>query len=88
MNSFQKINTLVGWLIFIAATFVYILTSEPTGSFWDCGEFISCAYKLQIAHSPGAPLFLIIGRLFAMLAGGPDQVAFMVNLMSNVMGGL
>ncbi len=88
MTSFHRLNTLVGWLIFVVASLVYILTSEPTGSFWDCGEFISCAYRLQVAHSPGAPLFLIIGRLFAMLASGPDTVALMVNLMSNLMGGL
>lgn len=85
--NFKHINTIAGWVIFILTTLVYFLTSEPTGSFWDCGEFISCAYKLQIAHSPGAPLFLMIGRLFAMLAGGPDKVALMVNFMSNVMGG-
>ncbi|HZF99607.1 MAG TPA: DUF2723 domain-containing protein, partial [Chitinophagales bacterium] len=61
---------------------------EPTGSFWDCGEFIACAYKLQVAHSPGAPLFLLIARIFTMFAPGPEQVAFTVNFMSNVMTAL
>lgn len=88
MKSFRRLNNVTGWVIFVVASIVYILTSEPTGSFWDCGEFISCAYKLQIAHSPGAPLFLILGRLFTLFASGPDKVALMVNLMSNLMGGL
>lgn len=88
MTLYNKLNNLTGWIIFILATIVYVLTAEPSGSFWDCGEFISCCYKLQVAHSPGAPLFLIIGRIFTMFAGDQSQVAFTVNFMSNVMGGL
>ena len=88
MTLYNKINNAVGWLVFLLSFLVYYLTAEPTGSFWDCGEFVSCAYKLQVAHSPGAPLFLMIARLFTLFASGPDHVAFCVNIMSNIMGGL
>ncbi|MBA2422609.1 MAG: DUF2723 domain-containing protein [Chitinophagales bacterium] len=64
------------------------MTAEPTGSFWDCGEFISCAYKLQVAHSPGAPLFIMIGHIFTLLAGDPSKVALMVNYMSGIFSAL
>ena len=64
--SFKKVNNLVGWGIFIIACFVYISTSEAGGSFWDCGEFVSSAYKVQIPHSPGAPLFVLLGRFFIL----------------------
>ena len=80
--SFNKLNTLFGWLSFAFAMVVYALTIEPTGSLWDCGEFISAAYRLQVVHPPGAPLFLLIGRFFSLFAGGPENVAFAVNLLS------
>lgn len=80
--SFNKLNTLFGWLSFAFAMVVYVLTIEPTGSLWDCGEFISAAYRLQVVHPPGAPLFLLIGRFFSLFAGGPENVAFAVNLLS------
>ncbi|MCD6065023.1 MAG: hypothetical protein K0R82_2934, partial [Flavipsychrobacter sp.] len=81
--NFRKINNLVGWITFVIATTVYFLTMEPTVSFWDCGEFISCAYKVEVGHSPGAPLFMMIQRMFGLLAGGNLQkVAVMTNAWS------
>ena len=88
MKNYRQINNITGLLVFLFATGVYMLTAEPTGSFWDCGEFVSCAYKLQIAHSPGAPLFVMLAHLFTMLASGPAKVALMVNYYSAIMGGL
>jgi hypothetical protein len=84
MNStYQRFNIIIGWLIFLIALYTYLKTMEPTGSFWDCGEYIACAYKLEIGHPPGAPLFLLIGRLFSFLAmGDTAQVGMMLNSMS------
>jgi len=83
MLSYQKINNITGWAIFLIASTVYILTVEPTASFWDCGEFIACAYKLQVPHPPGAPMFLLIGRLFSFLAmGDVSKVAYWINISS------
>lgn len=83
MNNYNKINNIVGWLAFAIAFVVYALTMEPTASFWDCGEFISASYGMQVVHPPGAPLFLIIGRFFSLFAGDNLQmVAPMVNLLS------
>ncbi len=69
MKNFKKINVVVGWIIGIIATTVYILTIEPTASFWDCGEFIATALKLEVGHPPGAPLFMLIGRVATLFAG-------------------
>ncbi len=81
--SFKKLNNIVGWLVFVVAAFTYISTIEPTASFWDCGEFIACTYKLEVGHPPGAPTFMVFGRLFTLLAGGnPALAAKMVNIMS------
>ncbi|WP_442795713.1 protein O-mannosyl-transferase family [Pelobium manganitolerans] len=80
--TYSKINNLLGWLTFSIAAITYILTLEPTASYWDCGEFISAAFKLQIVHQPGAPLFLMIGKLFSLFASDPTKVAYMVNLSS------
>lgn len=81
--SYQKINNILGWASFIIAATVYTLTLEPTVSFWDCGEFISAAFKLQVVHQPGAPLFLMIGKMFSLLAGTDlSRVAFWVNMSS------
>ncbi|NEU07491.1 DUF2723 domain-containing protein [Flavihumibacter sp. R14] len=81
--SYQKINNILGWASFIIAATVYTLTLEPTVSFWDCGEFISAAFKLQVVHQPGAPLFLMIGKMFSLLAGDDlSRVAFWVNMSS------
>ena len=89
MLNFHRINNLTGWLVFLIAMVTYTLTVEPTASFWDCGEFIACAYKLQVPHPPGAPLFLLIGRMFSLLAlGDVSRVAFWVNMMSVVSSAL
>ena len=64
------------------ATAVFLLTMEPTASLWDCGEFIATAYKLEVMHPPGAPLFMIIGRIFSIFASGPDTAAKMINVVS------
>lgn len=84
--SFKRINNITGWIICIIACSVYIMTMEATGSLWDCGEFASSAYKLQIPHPPGAPLFVLIGRLF-MAPFGPDTAATGINLMSALASG-
>ena len=68
MFNFKQLNNVFGWLVFAIATITYALTMETTASYWDCGEFISAAYKLQVVHPPGAPMFLLLERLFAMLA--------------------
>lgn len=87
--NFSKVNNIVGWITGIIATTVYLLTMEPTVSFWDCGEFISCAHKIEVGHSPGAPLFMMIQRMFGLLAGGNvHKVALMMNAWSAVASGL
>ncbi len=81
--NYKKLNNIIGWVVFAIATFVYIATAERTTSFWDCGEYIATAYKLQVGHPPGAPLFQMIGRFFSLFAFGDlTKVAFMVNIMS------
>jgi hypothetical protein len=84
--SFKRINNITGWLVCIIACGVYILTMEKNGSLWDCGEFASSAYKLQVPHSPGAPFFVLIGRLF-MAPFGPANAATGINLMSALSSG-
>ncbi|MFD1871631.1 DUF2723 domain-containing protein [Hymenobacter bucti] len=85
MRSFQKLNNLVGWLVFAIAAVTYLLTLEPTASFWDCGEFIACSYKLLVPHPPGAPTFLILGRLMSLLSfGDVTKVAVLVNALSGL----
>jgi hypothetical protein len=80
---FKKINNMVGWVVCLIACTVYILTAEAGGSFWDCGEFVSSCYKLQIPHPPGAPLFVLLGRVFIILFGNdPLHAAKAVNIMS------
>ena len=80
--TFSKINTLMAWLSFAIAAVVYGLTVEPTASLWDCPEFITCGYKLEIGHPPGAPFFMLVANLFSQFASSPSQVALMVNLLS------
>lgn len=83
MKKFNLLNTIFGWGVFVIATIVYLLTVEPTASWWDCGEYIATAYKLQVGHPPGAPLFQIVARFFSMFAfGDTTRVALMVNIMS------
>ncbi len=72
----------MGWAMFLIAGIVYTLTLEPTASFWDCGEFISSAYKLEVGHPPGNPIFMLTGRFFANFASDPSQVAWCINFMS------
>lgn len=82
-KEFKKLNNLIGWLVWAVATVVYCSTIEPSASFWDCGEYIACAYKLEVGHPPGAPFFLIIGRFFTLFAGNdPAHAAMMINIMS------
>ncbi len=84
----KKLINIVGWLVFAIATVTYFLSAERTGSLWDCGEFILGAYKLQVVHPPGAPLFMIVGRLFAFLgeafSSNLEDIAFAVNMMSGI----
>jgi hypothetical protein len=81
--NFQKANNITGWIIFFIALAVYWITMEETASYWDCGEFIAVSYKLEVPHPPGAPLFLLIGRLFSFLAlGDVTQVAYWINFVS------
>ncbi|MBK8786903.1 MAG: DUF2723 domain-containing protein [Chitinophagaceae bacterium] len=84
--SFKRINNITGWIVCIIACAVYIMTMEATGSLWDCGEFASSAYKLQIPHPPGAPLFVLIGRLF-MVPFDAAHAATGINLMSALASG-
>ena len=87
-GSYRRWNNLTGWLLFVVSSLVYILTLEPTVSFWDCGEFILSAFKLQVGHPPGAPLFLMMGRVATLFAGGDtSKVAMMVNGLSAICSG-
>jgi len=79
---YKKINLLLGWVSFAIALFVYLLTLEPTVSLWDCGEFIASSYKLQVGHPPGAPLFMILGRVFSLFTSNTEKVAMMINAVS------
>jgi hypothetical protein len=82
-GNYRRWNNLTGWFLFVFSAIVYLLTLEPTVSFWDCGEFILSAFKLQVGHPPGAPLFLMIGRVATLFAGGDtSKVALMVNILS------
>ncbi|MFC6097277.1 DUF2723 domain-containing protein [Flavobacterium qiangtangense] len=80
--NFKKWNTIIGWSVFAIALVTYSLTVEPTLSFWDCGEYISTAAKLEVGHPPGAPLYQMMGAFFAMFATEASKVALMVNMMS------
>lgn len=88
MHNFKKINTITGWIVFAIATLVYWLTVEPTAGFWDVGEFIAVSYKLEVPHPPGAPFFLLVGRMFSFLAlGDVTQVAYWINIVSVLCSG-
>lgn len=88
MGKYKLINNVLGWIVFAIASTVYLMTMEPTASFWDCGEFISSAYKLEVGHPPGAPFFMLTANLFTQLASDPSTVAKMVNTMSALFSGL
>jgi hypothetical protein len=83
MKNFRVINNISGWVVFVMAAITYLLTIEPTASLWDCGEFIASAFKLEVGHPPGNPVFMVLARFFALFAGGDvSKVAAMVNTMS------
>ncbi len=82
MKQFRLVDNLMGWITFAVAAFVYCSTVEPTASFWDCPEFITTAYKLEVGHPPGAPFFMLTGNLFTQFVSDPAKVALMVNMMS------
>ena len=84
--NYQRINNITGWIVFLIASYTFLSTIEPTGSFWDCGEFIATAIKLEVGHPPGAPLFLMLARIF-ILFGGDDVSMYpkLVNAMSALM---
>jgi len=82
MKSFNRLNNIVGWITFGVAAITYLLTIEPTASFWDCSEFITTSYKLEVGHPPGAPFFMIMGHFFSLFGGAPSNAAVMINAMS------
>ena len=82
MKQFKLVDNVLGWISFLVAAFVYCSTIEPTASFWDCPEFITTGYKLEVGHPPGAPFFMLTANLFSHFASDPSQVAKMVNMMS------
>lgn len=88
MRKYKLINNVLGWIVFLIASTVYLMTIEPTASFWDCGEFISSAFKLEVGHPPGAPFFMLTANLFTQLASDTSTVAKMVNSMSALFSGL
>ena len=86
--NFNRINNIVGWIVCLIACTVYIMTAEKNGSLWDCGEFVSSCFKLQVPHPPGAPLFTILGRFFIIIFGdNPQSAAMAVNIMSALASG-
>lgn len=84
--NFNRVNNITGWIVCIIACIVYLMTMEATGSLWDCGEFISAAYKVQVPHPPGAPLFVLLGRIFT-LPFSPSEASIGVNIMSALASG-
>ena len=85
--TYSKWNAYLGWLIFAIASAVYLMTIESTASLWDCGEYITAAYKLEVGHPPGAPLFMVLGRLFSFFAA-PENVAVYINALSAISSSL
>ena len=88
MKKFKLINNIAGWTVFVIAAVVYLMTIEPTTSFWDCGEFITSAYKLEVGHPPGAPFFMLTANVFTQLTSNPANVAVLVNAMSAILSAL
>ena len=82
MKNAKLINNILGWVVFTVAAVAYFMTLEPTVSWWDCGEFITSAFKFEVGHPPGAPFHMILGRFFTLFAGGETRAAVMVNIMS------
>ena len=88
MKQYKLVNNLLGWVTFAIAAFTYCMTVEPTASFWDCPEFITTAYKLEVGHPPGAPFFMLTGNFFTQFTDDPSKVAFCVNIMSALLSAL
>ena len=88
MKQFKRLNNLFGWLAFLIAAVTYCLTVEPSASFWDCPEFITTGYKLEVGHPPGAPIFMLTANLFSQFTSDPSKVAMMVNIMSAMLSAL
>ena len=82
LKKYKLFNNLLAWFVFLTALITYSLTVEPTVSLWDCGEFIASAYKLEVGHPPGAPLFMLLGRFFSLFAPSTNEVALMINYVS------
>lgn len=88
MRKYKLVDNVVGWIVFIIASATYLMTIEPTASFWDCSEFIATAYKFDVGHPPGAPFFMLIAKIFTYFASSADKVAKMVNSMSALFSAL
>ena len=80
--NFKRWDRITGWVVFAIAAFTYLMTMEPSSSLWDCAEFIATSYKLEVGHPPGAPLFMLIARLFTLFAPSTYYVPHMVNAMN------
>ena len=87
MKEYKLVNNVLGWVVGLIASVVYLLTIEPTASFWDCGEFITSAFKLEVGHPPGNPFFMLTGNFFTQFASDPVMVGKMVNIMSALFSG-
>ena len=85
MKQYKLVNNLVGWITFVVAAITYCSTVESTASFWDCPEFITTGYKLEVGHPPGAPFFMLVANLFSQFASDPTQVGYWVNIMNALM---
>jgi len=86
--NYKRLNTIIGWLVFVVAAVTYCMTIEPTASYWDCPEFITTGYKLEVGHPPGAPIFMLTANLFSQFTSDPGKVAMMVNAMSAILSAL
>jgi hypothetical protein len=82
MRLFKQVNNITGWIVFTLALILYLVTLEPSVSLWDCGEFLSASYKLEVGHPPGAPLYLMLGRIFALFSPDKAHVAIFINSLS------
>ena len=86
--NYKRLNTIIGWLVFVIAAVTYCMTIEPTASFWDCPEFSTTGYKMEVGHPPGAPIFMLTANLFSQFTSDPGKVAMMVNIMSAILSAL
>ncbi len=86
--NYKRLNAIIGWLVFAVAAVTYCMTIEPTASYWDCPEFITTGYKLEVGHPPGAPIFMLTANLFSQFTSDPGKVAMMVNIMSALLSAL